>query len=85
MSWAEEAHIPSNDDGLWSVQYLPDHGLEEPGPVSNGGHGLIHQRMHLDEVECVVGELVGYFVPLHGWSAGTVARSARIEQEEEGE
>lgn len=30
--------------------------------------------MHLDEVECVVWELIGHFVPLHGWSAGTAAR-----------
>lgn len=38
--------------------------------------------MHLDEVECVIGELIGYLVPLHGWSAGTVARP---ENGEEGE
>lgn len=64
------------------MQHLPDHGLEEPGPVSDGGHGLVHQRMHLDEVECVIGELVGYLVPLHGWSAGTVARPANGEDGE---
>lgn len=41
--------------------------------------------MHLDEVERVVGELVGYLVPLHGWSAGTVARPASGEREQGGE
>lgn len=56
------------------MQYLPNHGLEEPGPVSDGRHRLVHQRMHLDEVECVVWKLIGHLVPLHGWSAGTVAR-----------
>lgn len=40
--------------------------------------------MHLDEVECVVGELIGYLVPLHGWSAGTVARPVNEEEQWEG-
>lgn len=66
--------------GLWSEEHLPDHSLEEPGPVGDGGHSLIHQRMHLDEVKCVIGELIGYLVPLHGWSAGTVARPAMVEK-----
>lgn len=65
---------PAKDDGLWRAQHLPDHGLEKPRPVSNGGHSLVHQRMHLNEVECVVGELIRYLVPLHGWRASTVAR-----------
>lgn len=30
--------------------------------------------MHLDEVKCVIGKLIGYLVPLHGWRAGAVAR-----------
>lgn len=38
--------------------------------------------MHLDEVECVVRELIGNLVPLHGWSAGTVARP--VNEEEQG-
>lgn len=63
-----------------SVQHLPDHGLEEPGPVSDGGHSLVHQRMHLNEVECVIWELIGYFVLLHGWSASTAARPANVEE-----
>lgn len=41
--------------------------------------------MHLDEVECVVRELIGYLVPLHGWSAGTVARPANGEEGGEGD
>lgn len=39
--------------------------------------------MHLDEVERVVWELVGYLVPLHGCSAGTVARPTDGEEEEQ--
>ncbi len=66
-----------------SVEHLPDHGLEEPGPVSDGGHGLVHQWMHLDEVECVVGEFIGNLVPLHGWRACAVARPANGEEERE--
>lgn len=30
--------------------------------------------MHLDEVQSVVGELVGHLVPVGGWRAGTAAR-----------
>lgn len=46
--------------------------------------------MHLDEVESVVRELIGYLVPFHGWSAGTAARSAnereaQKDNEEKGE
>lgn len=41
--------------------------------------------MHLNEVECVVGELIGHFVPLHGWSAGTASRPGNEEQGEEGD
>lgn len=65
------------------MKYLPHHGLEKPGPVSDGVHSLVHQRVHFDEVERVVGELIGYLVPLHGWSAGAAARSASGEEEEE--
>ena len=39
--------------------------------------------MHLDEVECVIGELIGHLVPLHGWSASTVARPVNGVEEEE--
>lgn len=84
MSWAEEACSLDDDDGLWSVRYLPNHGLEKPGPVSNGGYGLVHQRMHLDEVECVIGELIGYLIPLHRWSTSTVARPTNGVEEEQG-
>lgn len=37
--------------------------------------------MHLDEVKCVIGELIGYLVPLHGWRAGTVARPGSEEEQ----
>lgn len=63
--------------------YSPHHGLEKPGPVSDRGHSLVHQGMHLDEVQSVVRELIGYLVPLHGWSAGTAARSANAVEGEE--
>lgn len=72
--WGWSGSEPAEDGGPQRGQHLPDHGLEKPGPVSNGGHSLVHQRMHLNEVEGVVGELIRYLVPLHGWRASAVAR-----------
>ena len=39
--------------------------------------------MLFDEVECVIGELIGYLVPLHGWNACTIAGPEN--EEEKGE
>lgn len=39
----------------------PNHCLEKPRAVGDGWHGLVHQRVNLDEVQRFIWKLVGHF------------------------
>lgn len=52
-------HTKRNLYIVWHCPTVPAGGAGEAGPVVDGGHRLVHQRVRLDEGQCVVGEVDG--------------------------
>lgn len=55
-------HTKRNLYIVWHCPTVPAGGAGEAGPVVDGGHRLVHQRVRLDEGQRVVGEGGGRLV-----------------------
>lgn len=59
-----------------SIKVIPAGGPGEEGPVVDGGDGLVHERVRLDESQGVVGEGGGRLVGRRRALAGAASRPA---------